>query len=130
MAMHGRYNLSDARANLAKTMDQVFDDHSPIIITRKSGKNVVLMSVEDFASWQETAYLLRTLPTLAVCSKVSSKLKKGWPPFGNCLTSSPCGLFTDIELEAWFKRDRKRTNAFANSLPSAILSTASVNQSH
>ena len=51
---------SAARANLAETMDRVFDDHDPVVITRKSGKNVVLLSIEDFESWQETAYLLRT----------------------------------------------------------------------
>ena len=51
---------SAARANLADTMDRVFDDHDPVVITRKSGKNVVLLSQEDFESWQETAYLLRT----------------------------------------------------------------------
>ena len=51
---------SSARANLAETMDKVFDDHDPVVITRKSGKNVVLLSLEDFESWQETAYLLRT----------------------------------------------------------------------
>ena len=51
---------SNARANLAETMDQVFDDHAPVVITRKSGKNVVMLSVEDFDSWQETAYLLRS----------------------------------------------------------------------
>ena len=51
---------STARAKLAETMDKVFDDHAPVIITRKSGKNVVLLSLEDYESWQETAYLLRT----------------------------------------------------------------------
>ena len=51
---------SAARAKLATAMDKVCDDHEPIIITRKSGKNVVLISLEDFDSWQETAYLLRS----------------------------------------------------------------------
>ena len=51
---------SSARANLASTMDKVFDDHSPVIVTRKSGKNVVMMSIEDFESMVETAYLLRS----------------------------------------------------------------------
>ena len=51
---------STARANLASVMDSVYDDHEPITITRKSGKNVVLISIEDFESWQETAYLLRS----------------------------------------------------------------------
>jgi antitoxin YefM len=51
---------TDARNNLAKTMDKVNDDHAPVIITRQNGRPVVLMSLEDFESWQETDYLLRS----------------------------------------------------------------------
>lgn len=49
-----------ARGNLAKTMKKVCDDHSPVIITRKSSKPVVMMSLEDFQALEETAYLLRS----------------------------------------------------------------------
>jgi antitoxin YefM len=38
----------------------VNDDHEPVIITREGNKpSAVLMSLEDFASWQETNYLLK-----------------------------------------------------------------------
>jgi len=46
-----------ARNRLAKTMDKVNDDHQPILITRQSGKPAVLMSLEDFNAYEETAYL-------------------------------------------------------------------------
>ncbi len=49
-----------ARANLAKTMDRVVDDHDPIIITRNSEQSVVLLSLEDYQALEETAFLLRT----------------------------------------------------------------------
>jgi antitoxin YefM len=49
-----------ARQNLAKTMDKVCDDHSPIIVTRKSSSSVVIMSIEDYQALEETAYLLRS----------------------------------------------------------------------
>lgn len=49
-----------ARGNLAKTMKKVCDDHSPVIITRKTAQPVVMMSLEDFQSLEETAYLLRS----------------------------------------------------------------------
>jgi len=49
-----------ARANLASTMAQVCDDHTPIIITRKSEGPVVMMSLEDYNAMQETTYLLRS----------------------------------------------------------------------
>ncbi|MCG6905300.1 MAG: type II toxin-antitoxin system prevent-host-death family antitoxin [Desulfobacteraceae bacterium] len=49
-----------ARQNLAKTMEQVCEDHSPIIITRKTNESVVIMSLEDYTALEETAYLLRS----------------------------------------------------------------------
>ena len=48
-----------ARSNLAKTMEQVCEDRSPIIITRSKAQSVVMMSLEDYEALQETAYLLR-----------------------------------------------------------------------
>ena len=50
-----------ARNNLAKTMEKVCDDHSPIVITRKGAEQpVVMMSMEEYSSLQETAFLLRS----------------------------------------------------------------------
>lgn len=49
-----------ARENLAKLMDRVCDDHDPVIITRKRDQAVVLISLEDYQSLEETAYLLRS----------------------------------------------------------------------
>lgn len=51
---------TSARGNLAETMKKVCDDHSPVVITRKSSKPVVMMSLEDFQALEETAYLLRS----------------------------------------------------------------------
>ena len=51
---------SQARSDLAKTMDRVCDDHSPIIITRKSQRSVVMISLGDYQALEETAYLLRS----------------------------------------------------------------------
>ena len=51
---------SYARQHLADTMKDVCDDHDPIIITTKRNKSVVLLSLEDFESLEETAYLLRS----------------------------------------------------------------------
>lgn len=48
------------RNNLAKAIDQVNEDHAPIVITRQKGASAVLVSMEDYESWQETAYLARS----------------------------------------------------------------------
>lgn len=51
---------TDARNNLAKTLDKVHADHVPLLITRQNGTPAVLMSLEDFSAWEETVYLLRS----------------------------------------------------------------------
>jgi antitoxin YefM len=52
-------SASEARSRLFPLLQQVNDDHVPVRISSKSG-DVVLMSAEDFDSWQETIYLLRS----------------------------------------------------------------------
>jgi antitoxin YefM len=41
-------------------MEQVCDDHTPVIITRKNQRSVVMMSLEVYQALEETAYLLRS----------------------------------------------------------------------
>lgn len=55
---------STLRANLASTMDRVCNDHEVLIITRNGDQAVVMLSLEDYKTLEETAYLLRT-PTNA-----------------------------------------------------------------
>jgi antitoxin YefM len=49
-----------ARENLASTMQQVCDDHDPVIVTRRRDQAVVMMSIDDYTALEETAYLLRS----------------------------------------------------------------------
>ncbi len=51
---------TSARANLAKTMDRVCDDHEPLIITRSGEQSVVMLALDDFKALEESAYLLRS----------------------------------------------------------------------
>jgi len=52
-------SASEARSRLFPLIQQVNDDHVPVRISSKGG-DAVLMSAEDFDSWQETIYLLRS----------------------------------------------------------------------
>lgn len=53
-------SFSTARANLAKTMARVCDDHTTLIITRPGQASVVMMSMEDYQALEEAAHLLRS----------------------------------------------------------------------
>jgi antitoxin YefM len=48
------------RAQLAKKMLQVCENHTPLIITRSNAKPVVMMSLDDYAEIEETNYLLKS----------------------------------------------------------------------
>ena len=52
--------FSEAKAGLKQAMDDVCRDHEPTVITRQRGEHVVLLSLEDFNSLNETMYLLST----------------------------------------------------------------------
>ncbi len=53
-------SYSELRRSLSTTLDHVVDDHEPVIITRDRGKPAaVLISLEDFASYEETRALLQ-----------------------------------------------------------------------
>ena len=41
-------------------MMKAVEDHAPILITRQNGEACVLMSLEEYNSLEETAYLLRS----------------------------------------------------------------------
>ncbi|KTD31091.1 type II toxin-antitoxin system Phd/YefM family antitoxin [Legionella maceachernii] len=51
-------SYSALRNNLANTLDKVNEDHVSILITRQNGKPAVIMSLDDFKSYEETAYLM------------------------------------------------------------------------
>ena len=51
-------NYSDFRANMKNYMDSTYENHETLIVTRKKGENIVVMSMEDYNSLMETNYLL------------------------------------------------------------------------
>ena len=65
------------RSNLAKTMEKVCDDHEPIVITRKSEGAVVMLSLEDYESLEETTYLLRSPKNVRRLLESVSQLEEG-----------------------------------------------------
>jgi antitoxin YefM len=69
---------SDLRKNLAARLDEVTDDHAPLLITRERGKPAaVLISLEDFASYEETQYLLKSPRNAERLLKAIEELNSG-----------------------------------------------------
>jgi antitoxin YefM len=70
-----------AREDLAATMDQVCDDREPVVITRQKQRSVVMLSLDDYESLTETAYLLKSRANarrlLAATKQLESGIGKG-----------------------------------------------------
>lgn len=69
--------FSEARANLKSVMDQVVDDHMPVIISRRSAEPVVMISLSEWNSWQETAYVNSTAGNRAALDEAIAQLEAG-----------------------------------------------------
>lgn len=53
-------SYSESRAKYAETLDSVVNDREEVVITRAGHEPVVIVSLADYQSLKETAYLLRS----------------------------------------------------------------------
>jgi antitoxin YefM len=53
-------SYTESRANYAKVLDAVVNDREEVIVTRAGHESVVIVSLADFESLRETAYLMRS----------------------------------------------------------------------
>jgi antitoxin YefM len=70
-------NYSLFRSQLASTLDKVNNNHEPIIITRQKSKPSVVMSLEDFQAYEETAYLMSSPKNAERLNQAISEIKAG-----------------------------------------------------
>jgi antitoxin YefM len=70
-------SYSAFRMYLAATLDKVNEDHKPVLITRQNGKPAVVMSVEDFQAYEETAYLMASPKNAARLQQAISEVEAG-----------------------------------------------------
>ncbi|MCW4630577.1 MULTISPECIES: type II toxin-antitoxin system Phd/YefM family antitoxin [Marinomonas] len=70
-------SYSAFKANLASTFDKVNDDHKPVLITRQGGKPAVLISLEDFQAYEETAYLMASPKNAARLNEAIAEMEAG-----------------------------------------------------
>jgi len=70
------------RAALKSCTDQSIADHEPLRVTRKRGKDFVIVGVEDWEQIQETLYVLQNTSLMQQIkqSLVSHRSGKGYTP--------------------------------------------------
>jgi antitoxin YefM len=68
---------SDTRAKLKDVMDRVVDDHTPVIVTRKRGEAVVMVSLADWNAMEATSHLVSTTANAARLAEAIAQLDAG-----------------------------------------------------
>lgn len=53
-------SYTDSRARYAEVLDSVINDREEVVVTRAGHEPVVIVSLADFESLRETAYLMRS----------------------------------------------------------------------
>ena len=53
-------SYSESRAKYAETLNSVVNDREEVVITRAGHEPVVIVSLDDYQSLKETAYLLKS----------------------------------------------------------------------
>ncbi len=68
---------NQAKQELDRLINQVISDAEPTIICNDKGEQVVIMSLDEFNSWQETLYLLSNPANADHLRKSISEAKRG-----------------------------------------------------
>jgi antitoxin YefM len=68
---------TEVRENLSNIIEKVCEDRDPLIITKRRDKAVVMVSLEDYESMEETAYLLRSPRNLQRLLESIKQLEEG-----------------------------------------------------
>jgi len=69
--------FSHTRQHLADTFDAVVADHNPVLITRQNKESVVMISLKDYKSMEETAYLMQSLNNVTRINNAIEELESG-----------------------------------------------------
>lgn len=68
---------TDLRKNLASMMDEVNEDRAPVVVTRQKGRSAVLMSLDDFHSYEETLHLMKSARNAQRLDGAIEQLRRG-----------------------------------------------------
>lgn len=70
-------NYTEFRNNLAESLNVVNDDKEIVIVSRSKGKNVVMMSLEEYNAIQETLHLISSKANQKRLDAAIEEMNKG-----------------------------------------------------
>ena len=69
--------LTDLRKNLKATLDEAHESRDIVVISRKEDKDMVLLSLSDYESLKETAYLMSNPANASHIAKSLGQIENG-----------------------------------------------------
>ena len=69
--------LTEARKDLPKIVDEVATIHEHVVITKHGKPEAVVMSADEFESWQETLEIMADKKTMAAIARAERDVKAG-----------------------------------------------------
>jgi len=70
-------SVDEAKQNLEKLIEQVMNDAEPAVLRTDAGEEVVLLSRQEFNSWNEMVYLLSSPANAAHLRKSINEANAG-----------------------------------------------------
>ncbi|GAA3230803.1 type II toxin-antitoxin system Phd/YefM family antitoxin [Dactylosporangium siamense] len=70
-------SYSEVRQNLAKMLDHVVDDAEEVVITRSGHESAVIISLREYESLKETAYLMASPVNARRLNEAIEELRAG-----------------------------------------------------
>ena len=70
--------VSEAKRDLDSLIMKIFSDAEPTLIATESGQQIVLLSLDEFNAWKETAYLLSNPANAERLRKSIAESKAGY----------------------------------------------------
>jgi antitoxin YefM len=70
-------SFTELRKNMKTIMDQCCDNHDLTVITRQKEPPMIMMSLDEYNSWQETYYLMKSHKNHSRLMESIENVKKG-----------------------------------------------------
>jgi antitoxin YefM len=93
-------NFTEARNNLKAVADQVAEDHTATLITRRDAEDLVMLSASDYNSIQEMLYLLSSRANAARLNEAMEEADAGLPATARVLTPDDLADLAPRERQA------------------------------
>lgn len=73
----GYVSYTELRQNLKKHLDSVCESGAPLVVTRQSGEPVVMLSLAEYESLEESSICCVTPSMRSACCSPSRRLRRG-----------------------------------------------------